>query len=266
MAEENKTQAQPEYKLPDGFKDVNEVIAKVQDYESRFKDVDPTRYQEYSKWGDPSTLGQRLQAKIDQDLAAARKQWEAEVKKAAPTQPQTDNIDYDALTPSQLRALLKQELTKDVGETLNAQVQEYWKQAQQQLQGATGNTQQQFDLLARAIDAKLKNPSLDIGQVWKQMTELATATPDKLMELAMNALSQPVELEKKIAEARAQWEAEAKRREEAERLNVLNGDSLQTRFKRKEDAPSLNKDGEDALRNHILQKFLADGKLQPNQI
>ena len=266
-----------EYELPEGVDDLNTLLAKFSELTGQL----PTLKQQADQfaqfqqtWGDPTTLQQRLQEHVQGEVAKAVAAAKAEGATRQEAKAVGDDVwaQWAELTPQQQAQAMLTQLNTGMEQRLNALVQDKWNQAQQTLTATNANTQQQFDLLARALDAKLANPKLDLTQVWSKMTDLAKATPEKLMELAMQAVRAPGETEALIAKEREKWEEERGKIDAADRMKVLNSDSLASWRKPKEVTPSLTRDGEDSLRQHILSKALAgegafkDNPLRPEQI
>jgi hypothetical protein len=257
--------------IPDGFKDANEFIAKFNEISQQV----PTLQQQaamaekYKAWGDPDTLEARLTAHINSKVAEA----EAAAKAQGATKKEVTAVGNEVfdrwaeLSPQQQIAFMQEQLGSGLQSRLDQMVADKWKQAETALNGATTGTQQQFDLLARALDAKLANPKLDLTKMWEQMGKLAKATPEELMQMAMRNTTADDDWNAKLSNERAKWEEESKKKADAEKLQVLNSDSFNKTFKREEDRPSLNKPGgEDAMRAKILGDALQKGDIQGNQI
>lgn len=267
----------PEIELPDDVESLDALMAKFNELTGQLPTLkaQADQFAQFQQtWGDPTTLQQRLQAHVEGEVAKAVAAAKAEGATKKEAQAIGDDVwsQWAELTPQQQAQAMLQQLNTGMEQRLNALVQDKWNQAQQALTNTTANTQQQFDLLARALDAKLANPKLDLTQVWSKMTDLAKATPDKLMELAMQAVTAPGEIENRIAKEKEKWEEERGKADAADRMKVLNSDSLASWRKPKEVTPSLTRDGEDSLRQHILSKALAgegpfkDNPLRPEQI
>lgn len=257
--------------IPDGFKDANEFIAKFNELNSQV----PTLQQQaalvdkYKAWGDPDTLEARLSAHINAQVEAAKAAAKAEgAGRKEVTAVGNEVFDrWAELSPQQQIAFMQEQIANGVKAETQKQVEAYWQQAQQQLNGATTGTQQQFDLLARALDAKLANPKLDLTKMWEQMGKLAKATPEELMQMAMKAATADDDWNTKLSNERAKWQEESEKKAAAEKLNVLHSDTLSSTFKRNEERPSLNKPGgEDAMRMKILGDALQKGDISANQI
>lgn len=257
--------------IPDGFKDANEFVAKFNEYSQQV----PTLQQQaaladrYKAWGDPDTLEARLTAHINAQVEAAKAAAKAEG--ATPKEVKAvgnDIIDrWAELSPQQQIAFMQEQIAQGVKAETQKMVESYWQQAQSQLNGATTGTQQQFDLLARALDAKLANPKLDLQKMWGEMGKLAKATPEELMQMAMRASTADDDWNAKLANEKAKWQEESDKKAAAEKLQVLNSDSFNKTFQRNEERPSLNKPGgEDAMRAKILGDALQKGDIQSNQI
>lgn len=272
-----------EVELPAGFNTLDEFLAKYNEATEQLKQL-PTLQSQLKQFndviGDPTTYEARLTAYIKaQQDAAVKAALEAGATKSQARAAGTATADqlweqWDTMTgPQQAQAmanLVTQQVAATLQDRLDKTVTGYWETAQKQLNGATGNTQQQFDLLARALDAKLANPKLDLTKVWSTMSDLAKATPDQLMALAMRSATSEDDINTRIATEKAKWEEEAEKKQKAESLKVLNSDSVPQWLKpadRREERPSLNKPGghEDMKRN-ILEKALQNGTITPNQI
>ena len=266
-----KFEKETEIELPEGFNTVEEMIAKFSEVTGQV----PTLQQKaalaakFEKFGDPDTLEARMQALLDKRVgdAVAAAKAEGATKKQADAVGDKIVDQWNDLSPQQQIEYLTTTLGSSLQQKLDAMVAAKWTEAQAALGSATTGNQQQFDLLAKAVDLKLQNPDLDLKQVWGEMTNLAKADPDTLMRLALERVTEPKNYEKKIAEERAKWDAEAKTTRQAEDLKVLNGDSIQSWMKPKEERPSLNAPGgDDAMKTSILSKFMADGKITANQL
>jgi len=253
------------------FKDPNELATRFNELSQQV----PTLQQQaalvekFSRWGDPDTLEARLTAHIAEQVETAKAAAKAEgATKKEVTAVGNEILDRWAdLTPQQQVAYMQEQVAAQVKAQVDQQVQAYWQQAQQQLNGATGSTQQQFDLLARALDAKLANPKLDLQKMWEQMGKLAKATPEELMKMAMQNATADDDYAAKLATERSKWQEEADKKANAEKLKVLNSDTVSSTFKRNEDRPSLNKPGgEDAMKASILSKALENGSISANQV
>ena len=267
-----------DFELPDGFESVEDLIKKITELTGKV----PTLEQQaalaakFSKWGNPDDLEARLNLHIQKQVQAAKEAAIAEAKAAGASgkearQAGTAAADdiyerWNELTPQQQVQFMASQIGGGLEAKMADIAKNYWTEAQKQLGGSAATQQQQFDLLARALDLKLKNPDVELSDVWKTMSEFATATPDKLMELAYKSVELPKQRESWEKEARAKWEAERADKDAAERVKVLNSDSVPSWLKPREERVSLNKDGEDALKNNILKGFLAEGKLRPEQI
>lgn len=277
MAKKLKFEKDQEFELPEGFESIDEFFAKFNELQSKLPELQKQAQvaQKFAAWGDPETLEARLQAHVNQQVEAAK----AAAKAAGATNAQANAAGQDLfeqwaeMTPQQQYQVMQQQLSANLSKMLDEKVGAYWQQAQQQLTNATGMNQQQFDLLARALDAKLSNPKLDLTKVWGTMTDLAKATPDQLMSMAMKAATQDDDFSTRLATEKAKWQEEADKKQAAERLSVLNSDSLNRTLRREEDRPSLNKPGgEEQMKRSILEKALngegafKDTPLHPNQI
>lgn len=257
--------------IPDGFKDANEFIAKFNEIQSQLPTFQQMaeKAKKFEAWGDPDTLEARLTQHINQQVEAAKAAAKAEG--ATPRQAAAAGNEildrWAELTPQQQIAYMQEQVSSNVEARAKQMIEGYWQEAQKQLAGSTGSTQQQFDLLARALDAKLANPKLDLPKVWEEMGKLAKATPEQLMQMAMQAATANETYTTKLAEEKAKWEEEAKKKSDAEQLKVLHSDSINSTFKRNEDRPSLNQPGgEDKMKAGILEKFLQNGSISGNQI
>jgi len=263
-----------EIELPEGFDSLETFISKYNEASKQAQEFAAAQSQleKFKAWGDPETLEARLQAHI----AAERQKAVEEARAQGATRKEAAAIGADLvnqwqdLTPQQQIATMSQQITEQVNQQVQSKIEDYWKQAQQQLSTATNTRQQEFDLMAKAVDVKLANPKIDLRKVWAEMSELAKATPDKLMELAMKNVQTPEMLESRIAEERAKWEEEASKKAAAERTSVLNSDNTAhwlDRTKRQQERPSLNEQGgEEKMKHSILEKFLESGELSPNQL
>jgi hypothetical protein len=100
------------------------------------------------------------------------------------------------------------------------------------------------------------------------MRELTTATPEKLMELAVQGVQTPALWEAKLKEEQAKWTEERDKKDSAERLKVLNTDSVPQWRKPNEERPSLNKPGgEDEMKNQILRSAMnGEGAFKGNPL
>lgn len=266
-----KFEKETEIELPEGFNTVAEMIAKITELTGQV----PTLKQQaalaakFEKFGDPETLEARMQALLDKRVADAVTAAKAEGATKKQAEAVGDKIvdQWNELTPQQQIEYLTSQLTNGLQQRLDAMVAEKWKIAESALGNATNGSQQQFDLLAKAVDLKLANPKLDLKQVWGEMTNLAKADPDTLMRLAMERVTQGETYKQNLAEEKAKWEAEAKTKHDAEDLKVLNGDSIQSWMKPNQERISLNSPGgEDAMKNSILSRALQDGKITANQL
>ena len=265
-----KLEGGQEFEIPEGFNTIEEYIAAFTAAQQKLPTLE-AQVNEYGQfkntWGDPGTLKERLEAHVQQqaDAAYARAKAEGATNKQANASGDAVWDQWEALTPQQQAQAMIQQVSAGVEANMNQKVEAYWKQAQAQLGQATGTSQQQFDLLARALDFKLKDPSLDLAKVWTEMTELTKATPDKLMEIAMRSVQNPAMVESRIKEERAKWEEESSKKAAAERLNVLNSDSVPNWLKPKADRVSI-KDGEDAFKKSIIGPMLQNGSLKTEQL
>ena len=269
-----KIEGGQEVEIPEGFDSLEAFIAKYNDAAKQAQEFAAAQQQleKFKPWGDPETLEARLQAHI----AAERQKAVEEARSQGATRKEAAAIgrevaeQWQDLTPQQQMNLMSQQITEQVNQQVQQRVEDYWKQAQQQLQTATSSRQQEFDLMAKAVDVKLANPKIDLKKVWAEMSELAKASPDRLMELAMKNVQTPEMIESRIAEERAKWEEEAAKKAAAERTSVLNSDNTAhwlDRTKRNQERPSLNEPGgEEKMKNSILEKFLQSGELNPNQL
>src|SRR5216684_7682458 len=262
-----------EFELPAGFNTLEEFLAKYTEATKQLEQL-PTLQSQLKQFndviGDPATYEARLTAyiKAQQDAAVKAAIEAGATKRQAQQQGQNvgDELwnQWDTMTGPQQAQAMANMVTQQVGaqlqDRLDKTVTGYWETAQKQLNGATGNTQQQFDLLARALDAKLANPKLDLTKVWGTMSDLAKATPDQLMALAMRSATSEDDINTRISSERAKWEEESKKKAEAETLKVLNSDSVPQWLKpqdRREERPSLNKPGgHDDMKRNILERAL----------
>lgn len=141
---------------------------------------------------------------------------------------------------------------------MREQIEGYWKQAQGQIQGYD----QRFDLLNKALEIKLSNPSLDLNQIWAEMAKLASGGPDALMKAAMNSILSPEQQKKAVTEAvaaeRAKWDQEQANK----RTEVLNGSTVLGEHLKTKDRPR----GADEIKKSVLSKFLSEGKISPDQL
>lgn len=257
--------------IPDGFKDPAEFIAKYNELSQQIPTLQSLaeKAKKFEQWGDPETLEARLTAHINKQVEDAKTAAKAEGATRKEVTAAGDEVlaRWAELTPQDQIAYMQQQIGTTLQTQLKQQIEAYWQEAQKQLNGATGSTQQQFDLLARALDAKLANPKLDLPKVWEEMGKLAKATPEQLMQMAMQNSMAGETWTSKLAEERAKWEEEAKKKADAETLKVLNNDNINTTFKRNEDRPSLNKPGgEDDMKRTILAEALKNGTITANQI
>lgn len=261
----------PEIELPDGFESLDELMAKLNEYSSTVPTLQQqvAAFTEFQKQtGDPATFNERLNALIAQKQQEAVAAVKAEGGTKTEQRAAADDVwaQYAELTPQQQAAAMINEVNKGAKQQIDAYLAEKYQEAQKQLGQSTASTQQQFDLLAKALDAKLANPNIDLTKVWGEMTKLAKATPDELMQMAIRGVTAPDVEKQQLEAAKARWTEERDKEDSAKRLSVLNSDSVNNWRKPREETPSLKRDGEDALRNHILGKFLANGELKPEQI
>ena len=275
-----------EVELPAGFNTLDEFLAKYNEVAEQLRQLPnlQARLKQFDDViGDPTTYDARLTKYINEQKAAAVQAAleQGATKKEAQQTGRDVGAElwnrWDTMTGQEqaqaMLGILEQQsnrIAAQLQDRLDKTVTGYWETAQKQLSGATGNTQQQFDLLARALDAKLANPKLDLTKVWGTMSDLAKATPDQLMALAMRSATSEDDINARIASERAKWEEESKKKQEAETLKVLNSDSVPQWLKpqdRREERLSLNKPGghEDMKRN-ILERALQNGTISPSQI
>ena len=84
------------------------------------------------------------------------------------------------------------------------------------------------------------------------------------MELAIQGVQLPAMQETRDKENRAKWEEEAGKKAQAEKLSVLNSDSVPSWLKPKEDRVSAK--DEDAFKRSILAPMLQNGSLKTEQL
>lgn len=262
-----------EFELPDDYKTVTDYINAVRAYQQQQQQSAAVlgEFQKLAKT--PEELRTALQQYVAQQVTQAREAMIAEgytkreATKAANQMGDDLWANYENLTPQQqaqtMINYLGQNFEKKMNDMFNAKV----AQADQLLGGVSGNMQQQFDLLAKILDAKLANPGLNTSEVYGEMMKVAKASPQELMDLSMRAVGEQARWDAKLKEERAKWEEEGQKAEKAKSLQVLNAHDTPSWLKPKEDRPSLNEaGGEDKMRVSILSKALESGTIQPNQI
>ena len=266
-----KFDAEKEYELPEGFDNLEAFVAKFAELNGQLPTLQTTasQFEEFKKvWGDPGTLKDRLNEHIKQQIAAAVAAAKAEGATKKEQAAVADDIwtQWESLTPQQQAQAMVQQVSTGMQKKLDEMVAAKWTEAQTALGTATANNDQRFDLLARALDAKLANPKLNVSDVWKRMGDISQMKPEQLFALAMEGATAKETWEGRIAEEKAKWKEEADKEAAAARLKVLNSETLGSFRKPRDETPSLKKDGEDALRNHILSKALANGTITEGQI
>src|SRR5216683_4487122 len=279
MATKIKLDGGAEIELPEGFNNFDEVLAKFNEISTQLPALQQSAAlaQKFSKWGNPDDLEARLTAHINQKAEEARQAALAEGATKKQAKQTGDDVNdqlwaqWDTMTPQQQAAALATQVENSVGAGLETKfkslIEGYWTEAQKQLAQGSGSTQQQFDLLARALDAKLANPKLDLSKVWGTMSELAKASPEQLMAMAMKQATSEDDKATYLATEKAKWKEETDKAAAAEKLSVLNSNTLNRTFTRNEERPSINKPGgEDAMKRSILEKALSNGDIQPGQI
>ncbi len=279
MATKIKLDGGAEIELPEGFNNFDEVLAKFNEISTQLPALQQSAAlaQKFSKWGNPDDLEARLTAHINQKAEEARQAALAEGATKKQAKQTGDDVNdqlwaqWDTMTPQQQAAALATQVQNSVGAGLETKfkslIEGYWTEAQKQLAQGSGSTQQQFDLLARALDAKLANPKLDLSKVWGTMSELAKASPEQLMAMAMKQATSEDDKATYLATEKAKWKEETDKAAAAEKLSVLNSNTLNRTFQRNEERPSINKPGgEDAMKRSILEKALSNGDIQPGQI
>ena len=249
--------------LPENFKSPEDLAKSYQELEKWKGSVSPQieLAKKWEQWGDPDTFEGRVQGYIDKQVAERESALKrGDTRSAQQAQDNIDNatVEFENLTAKDLDALEKT-LTPRMQQYLDQRVDAYWKKAQGQL----GMVGQQQDLLTRALDVKLKNPDVNLNQIWKYMADLATADSGTLMNKALESVLAPQVMEQKIKDAvaaeRAKWEQEAKNKQMA----VINGsNTLSQALKSNEGRPK----GRDAIRQKILSEALQNGVITADQL
>lgn len=260
-----------EFEIPEGYGSVDEVVAKLNELSGQLPQFQQAaqQFDEFKKtWGEPATLNDRLTAHVNSEIQKAVAQAKAEgaTQKEQRAVGQEVYDTWSELSPRQQIEFMAQQIGSTIEDRVNKQVQGYWAEAQKQLGGSSSTMQQQFDLLARMVDLKTKHPNLDSAKIWETMKEITTASPDKLMEIALRNVQGPEVIEGRIKEERAKWEEESTKKRNAEDLKVLNADQAPW-MKPREERPSLNDaGGEEKMKHSILSEALSNGKIQANQL
>ena len=248
--------------LPENFKTPEDFANSYKELETwkgeRSKDLETLNA--YKQWGDPATLESRLTNYIQQQVAeakAAAAAGDRQGAKDANANAEDALAKLSSLDPNDA-ALLEKHLGSRLEKQMREQIEGYWKQAQGQIQGYD----QRFDLLNKALEIKLSNPSLDLNQIWAEMAKLASGGPDALMKAAMNSILAPKQQEKALADGiaaeRAKWDQEQANK----RTEVLNGPTVLGETLKLRDKPH----GADAIKREVLSKFLSEGKITPDQL
>lgn len=200
MADETKQDegGQQQQAAPWGDKTPEQIWADYQaaqqaaeSYKTALGGADPDAAKQGWEWA--RTVAQQIQegklTYAQQQAAAA----EAAKQDAAATQ--TDDfglpVNYDELSPrEQAYAVAKQiqEANKAaLAEMVKAEASKYGSQIQDWM----GRSEQEKGLLFQVLEASRTNPRLDVKAALEQAAKLKSATPDQLLQMAIDRLSQP---------------------------------------------------------------------------
>lgn len=141
------------------------------------------------------------------------------MKPAAPAAPATDPYErWEELEPRQQAALLRSEMDaratdarKQIEEPLSKRFDEFQR-----------NQAQQQQLLLKVIQQMIKEPSLDPTDVLTRATELAALPPEKLLERAVEMVTEPQRRERDIKQGVAAELARLKQEEENKQVAILS--------------------------------------------
>jgi hypothetical protein len=253
--------------LPEGVEKPEDFRAKYDDLDRRYKEAEPRlkNLERWEKWGDPDQFEKNLAARIAERDKTMRAQIEAELRQSSTqTQQHRDPFEgYELLDPRQQAQVLRDQVAASVNEALKQQVDQYWKTAEQRLNEAD----KRFSLLSRGLSAVNKNPGLNMEDIWRQASKLATGDENELFELSLDRVMAPQRIQQEkdqaVAAARQMWEQEQANKNQAALVGSGSGASAAS-FK---DTLAARKgDGKESLRMRIMQKGVEEGWLQPGQV
>lgn len=152
---------------------------------------DPEAVKEVWSWASQTAQAireGRLTEKQAQQIAESHQQ-------ATQTTPDNDGFsfpdNYDDLTPRQQAQLLTQQMqaanAKELAKLVQAEAAKYGEQ----IKGWTSQQENEKSLLFNVLQAKLNNPKLDINTALQKAASLKSATPDQLLQMAIDQLGQP---------------------------------------------------------------------------
>lgn len=223
------------FTMPKEFegKSAEDIAREFVGLKSQYDELKP-QYESYAKVGKPEALAQTVEwAKalyqgmsggkaviLDTKTGQLRYVDPAELtpkQQQQSVQQQEQQIDYDELTPSQLRAKIREEMRAEMEGMVAARE----KTLKEGLDGSVKSIQTQNDLTRRVLQAIVKNPGMDVEQILSKAAELAQAPPDKLLEIAMGQLTVPDQIKRAQEQTRAEVLAELKQKQENDQMAAL---------------------------------------------
>lgn len=212
MAEPDVKPTPPNPALPEKFagKSVEDVVRMYTELESSVgkasQELGDLRKQAeaYSKIGSPDDITQALQvgtqlyeALQDGRLVAKDTKDKSSHEASAPPPSPEDFFDgYDLLSPQEQA----KKQTQHVLNTIIPYIDKLAVAANAEISKSAEASRQERRLLTRVFEMKMKNPQLDIESVLKRATELAGATPDQLLDQALQGVTAPEEVNARVEE------------------------------------------------------------------
>lgn len=189
----------------------------AESYKTALGGVDPDGAKQGWEWA--RSVAQQIQ---EGKLTYAEQKAAADA--AAKADDQRDEFglptNYDELTPREQALIITKQIQEankaHLAELVKAEADKYGSQLKDYL----GHTEQEKALLFQVLEASRNNPKLDVKAALEQATRLRSASPDQLLQMAIERLSQPdpnANFDERVSKAVAEklQEAENKRLEAA---------------------------------------------------
>jgi hypothetical protein len=193
----------------DWAKDYGELEGKYKSYESLGMGSDDLK--KTVDWA--RTVYQQIQSGDLIPKTAAQQARESQT-------PQADPYDkWEDLNPREQADLLRREAR----EAAQAARKEIEGPFEQRFNDFTKNQGVQQKLFMQVVQQLVKDPSLDATEVLTKATELATLSPEKLLEFAINQASEPRNRKTAIEQAVQAELARRQQEDDKKRMGILTG-------------------------------------------
>ena len=220
-----------DFKMPEKFagKSAEDIARSYAELESqygkasqRLGDLD-----RYSKIGSPDEINQVLEwsrnvkAALDRGLLVP-KQESAKAPESTAQRKPWEQDDWAFKSPAEQFEALNQAVQSQN----KAYIDQLASQYGQQIQQLTQQDGRQKQIMMRAIQAAIKNPDVDPEALLTETAQLASKTPEELMDLYLDLRSKtPDNIERMVNERLAARLAEEKQKLEAQQLAELTSAS-----------------------------------------